>query len=98
MGKISGIKALNDDKVIVNLELTSKELIWLQGNLSKIHIFSEKNLKHETRLIKRGKRESTKYFLLPRELRGGIIPSGVIMCNKIETKSKNIFIFSVPKY
>lgn len=98
MGKISGIKAINDEKVIVNLELNTKELLWLQGNLNKVHIFAEKNLTFETRLIKRGKRESTKYFLLPRELRDGVTPAGAILCNKIETKSKNMFIFSVPKY
>lgn len=97
MGKIAGLKTVNEEKVLVNLELTSKELAWLKGNLNKMHLFSEKNLDHETRLIKRGKRESTKYFLLPRELRDGVTPSAQVTCNRIETKSKHIFIFAVPK-
>ena len=98
MGKISGLKAINDEKVLVNLELTTRELGWLKGNMNKMHLFSETNLEHETRLIRRGKRESTKYFLLPKELRKGVLANNNVACNKIETKTKHIFVFSVPKY
>ncbi len=98
MGKILGLKTVNDEKVLVNLELTSKEVLWLKGNLEDMHIFSENNLEYETRLIKRGKRESTKYFLLPKELRDDIMPSNNVSCNKIKTKTKEILIFSVPIY
>ena len=45
MGKISNLKTLNEEKVNITLELTEKELLWLKGNLDKMHLFSEKNLK-----------------------------------------------------
>ncbi len=98
MGRITSTKLMNNDKIQVNLELTHEEALWLKGNIDKMHLFSENNLEFETRLIKRGKRESTKYFLLPKELRNNVIPSNKVTCNKIETKTKNILIFAVPKY
>lgn len=98
MGKILGFKSTGEDKVIVNLELTQTEVLWLKGNIEKIHIFSENNLDFESRLVQRGKRESTKYFLLPKEFRKDVIPTSVIKCNMIDTKTKQIFVFEVPKY
>lgn len=98
MGKISSLKTVSDDKNIVTLELTSQETVWLKGNMDKMHLFSEYNLEYETRLVQRGKKESTKYFLMPKEFRKGIIPSSSIECNRIETKTKYIFIFAVNKY
>ena len=80
----------------MNLELTSKEALWLKGNLDKMPIFSENNLEYETRLIKRGKRESSKYFLLPKELRENLFPFNNVLCNNIKTKTRNLIIFSIP--
>lgn len=98
MGKISSLKAISDQKVQVTLELTQNEVLWLKGNLEQMHLFSEKNLEWDSKLIQRGKRESTKYFLLPRELRKNVTVSSNIKCARIDSKTKNIFIFSVPKY
>ncbi len=98
MGKISSLKTVSEDKVVVTLELSSNETVWLKGNLDKMHLFSESNLEYETRLVQRGKKESTKYFLMPKEFRKGILPSSSIQCNRIETKTKYIFVFAVNKY
>lgn len=98
MGKISTIKTINEEKVTVTLELNQKELLWLKGNIENVHIFAEKNLTCPSRLVQRGKRESTKYFLLPREYREGVLPSTKVKCNRIDTNTKVIFIFEVPKY
>ena len=98
MGKISSLKAISEQKVQITLELTQSEALWLKGNMDQMHLFSEKNLENDTKLIQRGKKESTKYFLLPRELRKGVIASNNVKCSRIDTKTKHIFIFSVPKY
>lgn len=98
MGKVSSIKALSDQKVQITLEVSQAEALWLRGNMEHIHIFSERNLDCDAKLIKRGKKESTKYFLLPRELRKGVMASPDVKCTRIETKTKNLFIFSVPKF
>lgn len=97
MGRISGIKTQQGEKVTVSLELNQKELKWLKGNLDKMHIFSESNLAYETKLVQRGKRESSKYFLMPKDLRKNLIVNSRVMCNRLETSSKQIFIFSMDK-
>ncbi len=97
MGKISSLKTLSEDKNIMTLEVSSEETIWLKGNMEKMHLFSENNLEYETRLVQRGKKESTKYFLMPKEFRKGVIPSNSINCNRIETETKYLFIFAVEK-
>jgi len=98
MSKMISIKRISDDKVQATLELTSKEYEWLAGKLEKMHLFSEKNLEYKTRLVQRGKRESTKYILMPKDLRDGVIPTNDVSCNRIETKTKNIFVFAMNKY
>lgn len=98
MGKITNIKTMSNDKCQVTLELTQKEIQWLKGNMEKMHLFSEENLDCETRLVQRGKRESTKYFLMPKDFRKGALPSNSIPCTRIETKTKFIFIFAANKY
>ena len=98
MGKIASLKTVNNEKVVVSLELTSKEVLWLKGNMEDMHVFSESNLDYETKLVQRGKRESSKYFLMPKELRKNLIINSSVTCNKIKTKTKEIFIFAMDKY
>jgi hypothetical protein len=98
MGKILTLKTQSNEKINITLELSAQEVLWLKGNLEKMHLFSENNLEESTRLVQRGKRESTKYFLLPRNFRKGVMPSNDVPCTKIETKTRHIFIFGVNKY
>ncbi len=98
MAKIMEIKSINDNKNRITIEVTNNELGWLEGKMDKMHIFSEENLKFKARLVKRGKRDSTKYFLLPKEFRKTVMPSDNINSNVIETKTKALFIFEVNKY
>ncbi len=98
MGNILNIKTMSNDKIHVTLEMNQKEVQWLKGNMEKMHLFSEENLNEITRLVQRGKRESTKYFLMPREFRKGALPSNSIPCTRIETKTKYLFIFCANKY
>ncbi len=97
MGKITKIQT-NNDKVTVTLEITNNEYSDLAGELEKIHIFSEENLNDFTRLVQRGKRDSTKYILVPRDYRHNIMLSDSIKCKTIETNTKKIMIFCVNKY
>jgi len=96
MGTIKKIKQNINKKVEVTLEISHKELKRLEGNIDNIHIIAEEILKHESRLIKRGKRESTKYLLLPKSLRKNIFPSNLIMCNRIEMGTYFLYLFAVP--
>jgi hypothetical protein len=98
MGNILQIKASSNDSFHVTLDLNPTEVLWLKGNMDKMHLFSEDSLTTFTRLVQRGKKESTKYFLLPREFRKGIIPSDSVACTMIDSKTKSIFIYAVNKY
>ena len=98
MSKILSVKTAPNQKAILTIEVSEKELLWLKGNIEKIHIFSENNLENIARLVQRGKREATKYFLLPREFRNGILTSNSIRCTQIEKNNKCFFIFEVKKF
>ena len=98
MSKIIEIKSISEDKNKVTLELNSKELSWIEGKMEKMHLFSEDNLKYKAKLVKRGKRDSTKYFLLPKEFRKNVNSSNNVKSTVIESKIKSIFIFEVSKY
>ncbi len=98
MGRILKIQNKGDDKVEVTLEMSQKEVVWLRGNLDKMHLFSEGNLELTSRLVQRGKRESTKYFLLPKEFRAGVMMSNSVPCTRIETKTKFLYVFAASKY
>jgi len=98
MSKIIEIKSLGEDKNRVVLELNSDELGYIEGKMEKMHLFSENNLKFKARLVKRGKRDSTKYFLLPKEFRKLAIPSENVFSSVIETQTNVIYIFQVSKY
>ena len=60
MGRILNLKSQSYEKINVTLELTTKEVLWLKGNLDKMHLFSENYLEFESRLVQRERRESTK--------------------------------------
>lgn len=97
MARILELKNTNDKKVLANVELSQDEYNFLKGNIENIHVFSENNLIKLSRLVQRGKKESTKYFLLPKILREDIIPTNNVKCNKIETSKKKLFIFEIEK-
>jgi len=94
---IEKIKKVSNDRVSLNLLISNNDFLKLSGYLNNVHVFSENNLEYNTRLIKRGKKENTKYILLPKGLREGLIPNNNVKCNKIETEDKYILIFSVDK-
>jgi hypothetical protein len=98
MSRITSVKVISDQKMSVALELTPKEFLWLKGNIDKMHLFSEENLEYESKIVQRGKKESSKYFLMPKDLRKDLLPNTLAQCNRIETKTRNIFIFAVDKY
>ena len=97
MAKIHTMHNTEDNRTLIDLEINKEELMRLRGALNEIIIFSEESLENESRLIKRGKNESTKYFLLPRNLRENISATKNVACSKIETNCSDIFIFSIPK-
>ncbi len=94
MGTIISSKMQSNGKVIFEVSLDYDEAIQLQGRMDNVHIFSDSAPFVTANISQRGRNESTKYFLIPRQLRNNLRLDGDIKCQKIETKTKVIFIYS----
>ena len=97
MGTILGTKMTKDDKVVFEVEMDYDDSLKLRGHVKNIHIFSEDAADIRTNLAQRGTNDTTKYFLIPRELRDGLNFDKSVKCQKIETDSRKIFIFVMDK-
>ena len=98
MGTILSSKMKEDGKVIFEVLVDYEEALQLKGNCNNVHLFSEEVISYETPIARRGKNEATMYFLVPRELRKHLNLKGKAMCQKIETKSRSIFLYVVDKF
>ena len=97
MGSILSSKVKDDGKIVFEVCVDQEEALQLQGHLENIHVFSERTADKKTNMVQRGKNESTKYFLIPREMRSNLGYRGISKCQRIETKSKIMFVYIVDK-
>ncbi len=97
MGTILSTRMKDDGKVVFEVVIDYNESVQLRGYMDNIHIFSENIADVETNISQRGKNEATKYFLIPKELRKGLKFTAKTTCQKIDTKTKTIFIYVVDK-
>lgn len=97
MGVILGTKTTKENKIIFEVEMDYEESLKLKGYIRNIHVFSEDAAEIKTNLSQRGTNEATKYFLIPRELRGNLKFNEQVKCQKIETDTRIIFVFVVDK-
>jgi hypothetical protein len=97
MGIILGTKTTKDNKIIFEVEMDYEESLKLKGHIKNIHVFSEDAVEIKANLSQRGTNEATKYFLIPRELRNNLSFNEEVKCQKIDTDSRTIFIFTVNK-
>ena len=97
MGIIVSSKVKGSNNIVLELMLDYQEALQLQGQIDNIHIFSDNVSHKQTWVSTRGKKGSTKYFLIPRELRRDIDFTHQINCQKIDLPEKVIFIYSVDR-
>jgi len=98
MGSIISSHVKEDGRVVFEVVVDADEALQLRGNINDVHIFSENVADISARLLQRGKKEATKYFLVPRELRKDLIIPRKVYCQRIETKTKTIFIYVMENY
>jgi len=79
------------------VEVDYDDSLKLKGHVKNIHVFSEDAAELKTNLAQRGTNDTTKYFLIPKELREGLNFDKSVKCQKIETDSRKIFIFVMDK-
>ncbi|MBU0758210.1 MAG: hypothetical protein KKF44_09135 [Nanoarchaeota archaeon] len=97
MGTILNAKLLEDGKVVYEICVDKEEALRLKGHMENIHIFSEDASDMKSRISLRGKNEATKYFLIPKDLRKTITTKKEVLCQKLEAKYKDVFVFIVDK-
>jgi len=98
MGTILGSKVTGEGKILYTVSLEPEEALQLRGHIDDIHLFTEKTAEIKTNIATRGKNDATKYFLIPREIRKGIKINSEITCQKVETRTKIIFIYVMDKF
>ena len=97
MGTILSSRVKDDGKVVLEVCVDYDEALQLKGHMESVHVFSEKIADVKTNMVQRGKNESTKYFLIPKGMRTNMGYKGISKCQRIETKSKMIFIYIMDK-
>ena len=97
MAKIISSKKRDDGTVIVELNMDYDEAIRLKGNMDNIHLVSEDVSDIRSNVSFRGKNESTKYFLIPRQLRKDLNVKTDAFCQRIDTDSKIVFVYLIDK-
>ncbi len=97
MGEIINTKN-SSDKIICNILLNEKETIQLKNNFKNAHLFSPELCDSDSKIIERGNQKSTKYFLIPFNLRPKkTIKYHKISYNKVETDKKIFYIYTAEK-
>lgn len=98
MSTIISVKASKEDTLQVTFEMTQEEYQILKGAMHKLHIFGEENTEEVTRLVTRGKKESSKYFLAPKSHRKQLLASNNVPVQVLESKTQFHIIYSVKKF
>ncbi len=98
MGVILGSKVTNDGKVIFTISLDREEALQLKGHITNINVFSDHLVDVKTNLSTRGRNESTKYFLIPTQLRKNLKFNGEVRCQRLDSRNKTIFVYVVDKF
>ena len=96
MGKIISSRK-HKDKIISELMFDYNQYLQLKGHFDDIYLFTEHVAEIKAHISQRGKNDSTKYFLIPRQLRKGLKFNNQTSCQKIDLKDKVIFIYIIDK-
>lgn len=94
MGKIlKQRRTLNG--VLAEIQLSTEEALDLGGVMDNVTVFTEDRARIETHISLRGKKEATKYFLIPRVLRKKLNLFGSVSCQRLQHGDKDIFVYVV---
>lgn len=97
MGSITSSRVRQDGKVVFEVVMDYEESLNLKGHFDNIHIFSEEIADKESVISIKGLSDSTRYLLIPKELRKGINIDGKVKCHRIDTRTKTMFIYVIDK-
>ena len=98
MSSIISVKANKDTTLHVTFEMSQKEFEKLQGVMENISIFADKNATEQSKIVVRGKKDSSKYFLAPKSHRKVLLASNSVPVQVLESKTHYHIIYSTKKY
>ena len=96
MGLILGSKK-KDDKVVLDVEMDYEEYLQLEGHMEDVHIVSANSELLKTNISERGKNSATKYFLIPRQLRGDFSFDEQVKVKRMDKDGQALFVYFVDK-
>lgn len=100
MAKIINVENKNKDEIQLTLNVTKDELGDGLDILKNVILFQEKDFKYDSRVIKRGSKDSSVYLLLPSEIRDKLCKIGTYKEKKVAHIgyiSKNTFMVKIEK-
>ena len=98
MGSIISLRRLDNGKIVYEVCLDYEETMQLEGHMEGIYLFSDNVIDSKTKISSRGTKEATKYFIIPRQLRKDLQLNSKVSCQRMETKTKVIYIYAVDKF
>ena len=97
MGEIVSSKVGDNGKILFTVSLNPDEALQLKGHIKNVYLFSENTSEVKTNIAMRGKNSATKYFLIPKEFRKDMNFPKEVACQRIDTKTKIIFVYTIDK-
>lgn len=98
MGKIINSKILPNNNVLCKILLELDESLALKNGFRSVYLFSSELCKKEAGIIERGRKNSTKYFEIPFDLRFRKKKAyEKISYQKLESPSKVFYIYVINK-
>jgi len=102
MGNILSTVVLKNNKIKFKVMLDESEAESLKGSMKNIHMFSENLCEEDARIVQKGAKGATKYFLLPKHFGYDMskeskrhLAGKKFLCQKIDSPSKVIFIYTI---
>lgn len=95
MGTIISTEKRDDDKINLTVAVTRREAINLKGEMDNVIVLADSNISKESKISKRGNKDATKYFLIPKEQREDLRPESVVHCQRLDVKGKTYFVYLV---
>ena len=97
MGFVLGTRSRDDGKIIFEVLVDQQEALQLKGHIENVHLFTEKAAENEVVITQRGTNDATTYLLVPKEMRNHGRLQGKAKCQRIDTKDKAFFIYTMGK-
>ena len=97
MGFIVSQSIKANDKIEFRVIVNYAEALLLNGRATNIHIFSEDVPVQQARMVSRGKRGETKYFLVPKMINKNLNSKSEVRCQRMDTDSSTVFFYTIKK-